>query len=502
MDAHQFTRFCEDVLEHPAGEDMGRPLRLEDWQVDLFAEALELDAAGRPRWQTVATCIPRGNGKTTMLAAYALYRLLADADNPKILMCAASDRQANRLFEAARGMVERSPFLLDRLAIQDYRGRLYRKDGQGEILRLSSKPETALGFRPSLVICDELAQWVQPQLRRTWAAHTTGGVGRQHAQVFAISTAGRAHEREEGILGRMLDANEAAGRVTRPHAGLTVARNDDASVLTFNYAAPTSSVEDVDAVKLANPRRGVTREWLARQLASPETTTAEKLQLHAGVWSALDETWVALEAWGAAANPAREVRVRAKVVLGLDGSRGGAYGHDATALIGATIEERPHLFLLGVWERPAHLQRGEEWDVPAGEVDQAVSEAFERLRVERFYCDAHLWQTEVDQWQGRWSRCAVRRFPVNRPARMGEALERFTTDLHGGRFTHDAHPVLTRHVLTARRHETRGTINALLVPPGGAERLHIDAAIAAVLAYTAAREAQAAGEGASDFAFL
>ena len=82
MDARQFVRFCEDVLEHPAGEDMGRPLRLEDWQVDLFGEALAVDGDGRPRWQTVATCIPRGNGKTTMLAAYALYRRLGFHEEP------------------------------------------------------------------------------------------------------------------------------------------------------------------------------------------------------------------------------------------------------------------------------------------------------------------------------------------------------------------------------------------------------------------------------------
>jgi hypothetical protein len=62
VDAQQFIRFYGEALEHPAGEDIGRPLRLEDWQVEIFTAAMELDPAGRPVWQTVATCIPRANG--------------------------------------------------------------------------------------------------------------------------------------------------------------------------------------------------------------------------------------------------------------------------------------------------------------------------------------------------------------------------------------------------------------------------------------------------------
>jgi phage terminase large subunit-like protein len=81
---------------------------------------------------------------------------------------------------------------------------------------------------------------------------------------------------------------------------------------------------------------------------------------------------------------------------------------------------------------------------------------------------------------------------------MGPAIERFATDVREGAVTHAGDPVLTRHVLTARRHETRGDDgNALLRKPGGSEYDHIDAAVAAVLAHTASWEAFAAGEGRS-----
>ena len=496
MDADQFIRFCEDCLEHPAGEDMGRPFRLEDWQVDLFTEALAVDMDGRPRWQTVATCIPRANGKTTMLAAYALYRLLADEDNPKILLCAASDRQANRLFEAARTMVERSPFLLERIAIQDYKGKLYRLDGLGEILRISSKPETAFGFRPSLVIADEVAQWTAPSLRRTWAALTTGGAGRRQAQVFAISTAGRAHERDDGILGRLLDANEQDGDVQHVTAALTVARNRTASVLTYNFAAPTRSIEDVDAILLANPRRGITREWLQRELASPETSTAEKLQLHGGVWSEIEEAWLSANELDAAIATRQVPPAGTKIALGFDGSRGGAFGSDATMLVAVTLGDEPFLWLLEHWERPDHLRRGEEWYIPVDQVTAAVTRACNRFRVRQLYADPSNWWSEIGEWRRRHRSAGVLEYPPT-PRKMAPAIDRFLTDIRAGLLTWDGNPVLRKHLLSARIEKTRGETGARLMKVGRSEFDRIDGAIASVLAYQARADAVEAGRGRS-----
>jgi len=104
---------------------------------------------------------------------------------PEILLAAASDKQAGRLFEAVVAMVRRSPWLNESLTIRAYVGEIERKDGEGKILRMSSSPERLHGYNPSLVICDELAQWTTPTLRKAWAALTTGGGARTAAQTFA-----------------------------------------------------------------------------------------------------------------------------------------------------------------------------------------------------------------------------------------------------------------------------------------------------------------------------
>ena len=118
-------------------------MRLEPWQLSFMAEALAVDAEDRPYWQSVALIVSRKNGKTALLAAYALYRLLNDEGQPEILLAAASDRQAGRLFEAVLSYARRNRELLERLHLREYIGEIARVDGGGKILRMASDPEHA-----------------------------------------------------------------------------------------------------------------------------------------------------------------------------------------------------------------------------------------------------------------------------------------------------------------------------------------------------------------------
>ena len=61
------------------------------------------------------------------------------------------------------------------------------------------------------------------------------------------------------------------------------------------------------------------------------------------------------------------------MVLFLDSSDNG----DATALIGVVPGERPHVCMVGCWERPEHVT---DWLVPREEVKARVAWAFEHWR--------------------------------------------------------------------------------------------------------------------------
>jgi phage terminase large subunit-like protein len=107
--------------------------------------------------------------------------------------------------------------------VRDHAGEIVREDGMGVVYRMTSDPARLYGYNPTHVVCDELAQWTTPQLRRAYAVLTSGGGARSAPQVFAITTAGEASQRHDSILGRILDAAFDADDLER-EPGLTVAR--------------------------------------------------------------------------------------------------------------------------------------------------------------------------------------------------------------------------------------------------------------------------------------
>jgi phage terminase large subunit-like protein len=479
-----FAEFCATRCIQSIDRFDGEPLELEDWQAQLMAEALAVAQDGAPCWGSVAIVLPRKNGKTSLLAAYALYVLLEFDGSPEVLLAAASDKQAGRLFDAVCAYVRQSAELSALVHLREWAGEIARVDGGGRILRMASSPERLHGYNPSLVIADEVAQWTTPTLRRAWAALTTGGGARGLAQTFTISTAGESHERGSGILGRLIDRNEAAGQV-QTNGALRISRNLDARTLVYNWSAEHVSPEAPElpeSIRAANPASWITDEYLRRQAENPELLTSEFLQLHGNVWSTAEDAWLSLDQWRSLAVP-RSLRPGELVALGFDGAR----FDDATALVACAIADG-HLVVLDCWERPSGTA-GRGWEVPTAEVDLAVHAAFERYRVTRGYFDPPLWQTEVAGWQREFS--VVIPWQTNRPTPMAAAVERFRTDAIGAKFTHDDDERLNRHVSNARirRHRT----GYWLEKPAMRGPDKIDAAVAAVLAYEARADAITAG---------
>ena len=423
-----------------------------------------------------------------MLAAFALYRLLADPGSPEILFAAASDNQAGRLFEAAASYIYRSPLLQDLVTVGTVKGEIKRRDGLGIIRRLASDPKQLHGYNPSLVVADELAMWGTPNLRKGWGALTTGGVARRQAQTFSISVAGEANERQTGILGRLIDRNEAVGEIEKPHLGLTISRNHEARALVYNYSAPTSDPKNTKAVKLANPASWVTEDYLARQAINPELSTAQVLQLHACVWSASEDAWFQRDQWLPQALPEIEIKPKEKIALGFDGSQ----FEDATALIGSRLSDG-HIFTLAVWQRPDDASI--EWEINREEVDAAVTKAFDSYDVARMDCDPWEWWTEIGLWQKRYGKRVVI-FRTDRRPLMAAAVDRFHTAIIAKELTHDDSSRLTEHVLNAKKSVYQKQVTLRKDRPDSSKK--IDAAVAAVLAYEARAEAQQRGAGRSN----
>jgi phage terminase large subunit-like protein len=423
---NHFARFCKEHLEQSIDEWDGLPLVLEPWQRRMFGEALAYDAQGDPMWSSVVIVMPRKNGKTIMLAAYALYRLLTSEGSPEILFAAASDKQANRLFGYTANFVRRSPVLSELCRVRVYVGEIVREDGEGQILRMASDPGKLQGYNPSLVVCDELAQWTTPTLKRAYAALTSGGGARSAPQVFTITTAGEAATRHDSILGRILDGvDEDPDREAKP--GLTISRSTAAKMLVYNHEAPTTNPRDVAAMKKANPASWITEDYLGRQAANNELTDADVLQLHGCVWAEGETTFLAPDVLKACRDDERRLEDGETVVLAFDGSE----RRDETWLTACTLDG--YVEPLARWFRPKGAPP--EWRIPRQEVHGVLEAAVERFDVVEIAPDPPGWYSEIDEWIDLYGEIVVL-FETKQPTRMAPACERTRTAALDGKFSY------------------------------------------------------------------
>src|SRR6266508_5200507 len=137
----QFEAFCRELRT----ED-GKPLIFHEFQRkilrDYFAGVRE-----------TVIIIPKKNGKSTLMAALALFHLLV-TPNAECIIVAASREQAEIILRQAR-MFHRRSEALQRLMVIRQRSILSLAD-EGRIRVLASDEDTADGVIPTLVIVDEL----------------------------------------------------------------------------------------------------------------------------------------------------------------------------------------------------------------------------------------------------------------------------------------------------------------------------------------------------------
>ena len=464
--AEHFAWWCGQHCRQSVDRFAGLPLALEAWQLDFMGEALAESAEGEAYWQTVVLVLPKKNGKTSLLAAYALYHLHEDEGAPEILLAAATDKQAGRLFDAGTRFVKSDPRLSAKLVIREHEGQISQVEGFGALYRLSADSGAAAGWNPSLVVGDELAEWTTPRRQKTWADIATAGeLVREAARVFVISHAGEPHERVNGVLGQLIDRNELEGEVERVHRALTISRDHASRTLVYNYDADTRDPHDIDAIRAANPASWITTERLMALASSPKLTPGRFLQLHGCVWAASEGGYIDLEAWRELARDAR-LRASEEILLGF---RGG----EACALVACRRADGV-LFTLGVWEH--------------GEGQEAIADtmawALDTYRVGAVFASATSeWTSLVDGWRRELGRRRVVDVDVARPSpRTGQITERFRADAQAGRVHHDGDRRLAAHVAAARLARAK---SAPYLVPDARRGTPIAGAQAALLAWEA-----------------
>lgn len=269
----EFTAFCDRI-----------GLTLEPFQRRIAK------AAAGPEREFVVL-IPRGSGKTTLMAAFALHHLIS-REGAEVYVAAASRQQATILFEAAVRFALRLEN--EHLVIRHLELRWCEDPDEpkrfSRFLRVLAADAAKLhGLGGTLVIVDELHAHADDSVYTTLR---TGVMKAAGSKLVVISTAGQG---ADSPLGRLRARALAQPKVKR-QGGFTDARGPALRMLEWSLPEE-ADIDDIKAVKAVNPASWITLKDLAEQReAVPELAFR---RFHANQWVERAGHWLPPGAWQA-----------------------------------------------------------------------------------------------------------------------------------------------------------------------------------------------------------
>jgi phage terminase large subunit-like protein len=438
-------RFIADYLIVPKGVGAGKPVRLRDFQVDI------VNAAFATGIRTALVSVPRANGKTALAAMLAVAELFVGAASAEVLVVASDQRQANITLRMARRMIELNPKLAERAQI--YADRIVVPHTDSVLLPLPAEPGALHGFDPALLIVDELHVVTED----VWQAVTSATGKRPESLTLAISTPAAS---PDSVMWRLVEHGRSG--------------SDPAFVLREFMAPEGCDTADRAAWRTGNPALACRDPFLAEDgIEAARRTLRDPVfrQLRLGQWVTGVEAWLPFGAWDACAT--QEHPTGERCVLAFDGSASG----DSTALIGCTVEEKPHLWVEGLWENPHDPQ----WRVPRGDVDNAVAMAFNTYDVVELAADPWGWRSELEAWANRHGEKRVLEWNTAHAQRMAPATDRLYQAVMTKSLSHDGDPRLAAHM--AHCVAKRTPMGDLVAKDKRNSPRKIDAAVAAIVAF-------------------
>lgn len=502
-----------DMLAQPDCPDY-RPLVLTREQAQFILDFYRLDPmTGKRVYRRAVFSRAKKYGKSPMMGAMGIGEALgpvlfdgwdangrpvgrpwAEVRTPWVQFAAVNEDQTRNAFDPVLEMIRQGP-IMDYYVVDPMETFVALEKGRIEYLTAAGTSKE--GQRPVFAALDQTESWYKSNggvnlaavIRRNLAG--TGGTSVETPNAFrpgsgSVSEASFAYAqaikegrtRDDGLL---LDHQEAPADTEMSdddslRAGLLVAYGDS--------AIEAGGWVDVDRI-MGDIRDPATDPQDARQYFLNQITHAS-------------DSWVSRPEIMAAVDTTKDVQPGDTIVLGFDGSRGRVRGKaDATALVGMRLADK-HLFTVKVWEK--RDTDPQDWSPNPAEVDAVVRETFEDYNVVGFYADPSGWTGQVAQWEADFSRQLrvrasrdepIAAWPRGKDSRVSEYVERLRQALVMGEITWDGSSALMRHMLNARRRDTRTGYLLYKQFPDSQDK--IDAAYAAVMAYKACLDAISSG---------
>jgi hypothetical protein len=491
---YELLEWYAEKLRIPSGMSIGAPLVATDEQARFVIRFYAVDDSGRFIYRRAALMRAKGWGKSPLLAAMALGELCGpvvfdgwDADglpvgrphpSPWVQIAAVSEDQTDNTYVALLEMLEGGSPLVDEVALDPGLTRIYFEDRAGRLEPVTAAAGSREGQPITFAVLDETHLWTPTNGGKKLAQTLRRNVGKMGGR--SVDSTNAYAPGEDSIAEGVHAAASAKGVLF--DSGPKVPKVKDLSNREQMMPALRVAYGDSTWVDL---------ERIFEEANDPETGEGNARRFYLTQIVSVSGQWCTPDAW----KPLRGINPAPKtpITLGFDGSR----FHDATGLVGCTPDG--HVFVLGKWEKPLDPEQARGWEVPAGEVDAAVHDAFRRFRVVRFYADPPYWQSEIAAWCSAYGD-AVHEWWTNRDTQMARAVGQAGTMIKTASLTHDGDEMLARHVANARKRKVRvkweddaEEAYVLEKERKGSPR-KIDLAVAMVLALEARADAEIAGE--------
>jgi len=234
--AERNIAWIESYCVVPEGKDIGKPVRLRDWQKNDIRKIYDNPAGTR----LAIISFGKKNGKTSLASCLLLLHLCGPEaiPNSQLPSTAQSRDQAAVLFSLAAKMVRMSPDLNSNLVIRDTAKQIFCPDLGTLYKALSAEAATAHGQSPIFAVHDELGQVRGPV-----------------SELFnAIENAMGAHEAPMSVIISTQAPTDADLLSILIDDALT--ERDPTVVVSLYTADPDLDPFSGEAIKQANPAAG------------------------------------------------------------------------------------------------------------------------------------------------------------------------------------------------------------------------------------------------------
>jgi phage terminase large subunit-like protein len=156
--AHLPIRAAE-LMPNIKGPDAGKPLRFMPFQKWIMANIFGFVSreTGWRRFRQASIWVPRGNGKTSMMAPTAIYLSFLEGEGGAEGYAAAVTReQARILWDTAKEMVRRTPALRARFGVETAQKTIYQMRSASKLVPVSSDAKSLDGLNVHVAVCDEI----------------------------------------------------------------------------------------------------------------------------------------------------------------------------------------------------------------------------------------------------------------------------------------------------------------------------------------------------------